>query len=190
MSESECLEAFDSLLVFIEEKEKNLENATVEDAMYIVDTLNAAIGAVVHMLHDFANEPERVSPLVHLRNNMQVIISRWERNCRLIPDRLQRCPTFETGNRGRPAYILEQEQVEMLLDLGFSCKGISSMFGVSRYTLYRRMDSWGLTGPNRFTDLSDDDLDELVRSIYSNHPHSGENLAIVIVYICKMNGLS
>ena len=52
------------------------------------------------------------------------------------------------------------------------------------------MDSLGLTGPKRFTDLSDEDLDELVRSIYSNHPHSGENLAIVIVYICKMNGLS
>ena len=39
------------MLVFIEEKDKNLKNATVENSMYIVDTLNAAIGAVVHMLY-------------------------------------------------------------------------------------------------------------------------------------------
>lgn len=52
------------------------------------------------------------------------------------------CETLRTGNPGRPQFYVPAETLEDLLGLGFSMAKISRMFGVSRWTIYRRIVIW------------------------------------------------
>lgn len=50
-----------------------------------------------------------------------------------------------TGRRGKPAFDIKEEQVNFLLEQGFNVGDISNMLGVSKRTLERRMQSFGLS---------------------------------------------
>ena len=65
--------------------------------------------------------------------------------------------------------------METLLEMGMSCAAISRQYGISRHTctLWRRMREWGMTGGRRYVALADDQLDDIIREIYSRHPHTG-----------------
>ena len=79
------------------------------------------------------------------------------------------CETLRTGNPGRPQLYLPAETLEDLLGLGFSVAKISRMFGVSRWTIYRRIQSYGLQNTVLFSLLSDAELDELVLEYMGRH---------------------
>lgn len=48
--------------------------------------------------------------------------------------------------------------------------------GISRYTLYRRLREEGILENLQFTDVSDDDLDDIILQIKLEHPNDGEVL--------------
>ena len=79
------------------------------------------------------------------------------------------CETLRTGTLGRPQFYVSAETLEDLLGLGFSMGKISRMFGVSRWTIFRRIQSYGLQNTVQFSLLSDAELDELVLEYMGRH---------------------
>ena len=79
---------------------------------------------------------------------------------------------------GRPKATIDIEEVEYLRSLNFSNTNIAEMIGVSRSTLYRRMESEGIDIRKKYTTISDSDLDCVVKAIKQIHPNDGEHLMI------------
>ena len=76
---------------------------------------------------------------------------------------------------GRPSLQIDIAQVTQLRKLGMSMTKISDIIGVSRSMLYRGLENADLVG---FTDLSDQQLDQLIASYKETHPHDGERMVI------------
>ena len=70
-----------------------------------------------------------------------------------------------TGNWavGRPKYEIPKDNLEELRGIGFSWSQIARMFGVSRWTLYRRIGEYDMQQMQPFTDISDDEVDAIVK---------------------------
>ena len=62
--------------------------------------------------------------------------------------------------------------------LRFSWTNVAKMLGISRSTLYRRLEEEGISSDARYSDINDSDLDQLVREIKSSHQRDGERLMI------------
>ena len=81
-----------------------------------------------------------------------------------------------SGSRGRPKLEITQQQLEYLLNLGFSCPRLSDILGVSLSTVRRRMNECGLSISALYSNISDDDLDALTSQIHLEYPNSGYRL--------------
>ena len=77
--------------------------------------------------------------------------------------------TICSGSVGRPSLDISSEMLENLLGLGFTCSKASRIFGVSRWTIYRRIQQFGLQSTRKFSSIPDSDLDNLVQSYTSRH---------------------
>ena len=74
---------------------------------------------------------------------------------------------------GRPAFDISAEQLEHLLELGFSATTTASLLGVSRSTVCRRMRDFGLSCSLKYCCISDESLDDIVRAICQEFPGCG-----------------
>jgi hypothetical protein len=59
--------------------------------------------------------------------------------------------------------------LEDLLELGFSKQRIGRLLGVSRWTIYRRVQEYGLYDVSAFSDLSDAEIDAKIRGYINRH---------------------
>ena len=80
-----------------------------------------------------------------------------------------RCNISQTGRPGRPSFLIQPEMLEDLLELGFSKQRIGRLLGVSRWTIYRRVQEYGLYHVSAFSDLSDAEIDEKIRGYINRH---------------------
>ena len=69
-------------------------------------------------------------------------------------------------------------EVEFLRGLQFSWTRIAEIMGVSRSTLYRRLEDDGIDHMLRYSQISNAQLDELMVTIKSHHPNDGERMII------------
>ena len=77
-----------------------------------------------------------------------------------------------------PAFQMDRidiDRLRELLDAGLPVTSIAATFGVNKKTVYRYMKYHSITR-ERFTDINDDDLHTLLKSIKENHPNDGEIL--------------
>ena len=79
-----------------------------------------------------------------------------------------------SSSRGRPASEIDPNEVEFLLSKGFSKSKIANILQVSRQTLYNKSFTWERTSFQKYTAISDTDLDLKVQQIKSTHPNDGE----------------
>lgn len=82
--------------------------------------------------------------------------------------------------KGRPRLLIPKEQLEGLRGLGFSWSAISNMLCVSERTVRRRRADYGMVlgSLGNFSQILDDQLDEMVRSILEVSPNSGERMVV------------
>ena len=73
---------------------------------------------------------------------------------------------------------MDIEDIEFLRQLRFTWTRIAQILGISRSTLYRRLDEEELSIHLTYTVISDADLDRLIESIKAVHPNDGERLMI------------
>lgn len=79
---------------------------------------------------------------------------------------------------GRPLLDVSIEKVEYLRGLQFSWTKIADILGISRSTLYRRLEQESIDLTCRYTNISENALDVVVASIKQAHPNDGERLMI------------
>lgn len=74
-----------------------------------------------------------------------------------------------------PKFDIPRSVLENLLDEGFLIKEISTMLSVSESTIYRRMSMYGLS-KLAFTEITDEELDVLLKEIAIQFPYCGYNM--------------
>ncbi len=80
---------------------------------------------------------------------------------------------YSAGVVGRPSYIISHEQLSFLIENGFTVPQISDMIGVSIGTVRRRMVEFGLSIRARYSQLTDNELDDIVHGIQVEFPFCG-----------------
>jgi len=73
---------------------------------------------------------------------------------------------WKTGGPGRPSFYIPKELLTELLDLHFSWT-IAKMFGVSRWTIMRRVEEYGSTHLQQFSEISDEMIDNIIKDYIS-----------------------
>lgn len=82
------------------------------------------------------------------------------------------CP--KTPGRGRPRFDIDLDRAAELHDMELSWQKIATAMGISRRTLYTHFAAAGRSTARRpFTDITDNDLNEIVADISRRHPLSG-----------------
>ncbi|KAK3747006.1 hypothetical protein QZH41_011963 [Actinostola sp. cb2023] len=77
------------------------------------------------------------------------------------------------GNRGRPKFNITKEQLEFLLERGFSLPNIASILGVSLRTIERRINKFNISTRLFYSEIDDDTLDDTIRDISRTFPSAG-----------------
>lgn len=78
-------------------------------------------------------------------------------------------PIRQISGPGRPSYNVPAELLEELRGMGLSWKKISAMFGVSRWTIARRVQEFGLEHLGLFSDMTDNQLDNIIKGYIERH---------------------
>ena len=144
-------------------------NDHLENGMELVQPENRDVVAV------YKNSVGNLAQyLRYLMEEWQKYISAMER----ISESLRfRVATSDRPIRGRPQFIISKEQLEYLRSMSFSWTSIASLLGVSRMTIFRRREEFGLINePDRT--LTDSELTNKVSEIKNTIPDAGEKLII------------
>lgn len=86
---------------------------------------------------------------------------------------LERPPVRYTGRIGRPRFDIPCQQLKVLIESGFTGPQVAEMLGTSLSTVRRRMQEFGLFIGCQYSDMSDDELDSVVRSMQSEFLNCG-----------------
>ena len=70
----------------------------------------------------------------------------------------------DTKGPGRPCFYIPRDVLLELPGLNFSWGKISKLFGVSRWTVMRRVQEYGLSELQQFSDISDDRIDAIIKT--------------------------
>ena len=87
-------------------------------------------------------------------------------DCTIPPVAL--CLQEYTGLRGRPKIVINIDSVELLRSCGYTWNEVASALQVARSTLWRRLKDAGVE-VNKYTDISDDELDSTLNPLISGH---------------------
>ena len=79
------------------------------------------------------------------------------------------------GTPGRPKIAIQRDVLEELRGICFSWDKIAKILNVSRWTVLRRVNEYSLQDLQRFTDMSDEEIDSIVKDYIDRHgPTTGE----------------
>ncbi|XP_047231291.1 uncharacterized protein LOC124874117 [Girardinichthys multiradiatus] len=84
----------------------------------------------------------------------------------------------EERRTGRPSIILPPEVIETHLHFGHTAADITNLFGVSEWTIRRRMAQYGIRLHDLLTPLNDEDLDEKATQIQQHQPNCGYKMML------------
>ena len=107
-----------------------------------------------------------------------------QNDCTIPPVFVPSYSRLYSGYRGRPYILLNLETVELLRCIGNTWNEIASSLQVNRTTLSRRIREGGYE-IERFTDISESELDTMLRELQRNYPFAGIKL-----YISTVCGIS
>ena len=85
-------------------------------------------------------------------------------------------PSRSTPNEcGAPMFEIPRSVLECYLEQNLTIEEISKILSVSKSTIYRRMRQYGLS-KMEFSNITNDELDQVLSDITKEFPHSGEGL--------------
>ena len=85
--------------------------------------------------------------------------------------------TTHNGRAWRPSYETDIAQVKLLRGYYFKWESIAKIFGIHRTTLWRRIKDCDFYAESNVA-MSNEELDDLIKSIENEHPLSGERIII------------
>lgn len=78
-----------------------------------------------------------------------------------------------TGSRGRPATIIDREQLQLLREKGFTADEMGSQLGCSPSLIYKKLASENLQLRKKYSNIDESELDEAVRDLHARHHNAG-----------------
>jgi hypothetical protein len=84
----------------------------------------------------------------------------------------------EQNQAGRPSSNISIEDIELLRQFHFTWTEIANILSVSRSTIYRKVEEYGIRRELSYTVISDTAIDEQIRAIKLIHPNDGERMVI------------
>ena len=135
--------------------------------------------------YDNSSEVETVTKVKRLSYTLQGVIDCVEKklydidSSSYVSSWLPEALVHRSGLVGRPRLAVNLLQVEFLRSWHFSWTRIAFTLCISRSTLWRRLTENGYDfSVNRFTDISDDSLNQEIKTIKENFPECGERMVI------------
>ncbi|XP_019620312.1 PREDICTED: uncharacterized protein LOC109466887 [Branchiostoma belcheri] len=99
--------------------------------------------------------------------------------CRNQIDAASESTTPEQENTGgRPRYVVDPGSMRASFDAGVAFNVQARVQGVSQSTMYRRRREMGFLQQNRYTNISDADLDQMMTRILARDPNCGRSMAL------------
>lgn len=151
----ECLSRFRQRLEYV----LNNDPLDLDFLEYIVTQERTFMNALENadLPADVCEAIEELSSLLHQRNNP---------------------PPFNSvvqiiGPYGRFRLQVTENHLQSLLQLGLPATCVADLLGVSRRTMYRRMQEYNMSVRSLYSTISNDALDAKVRDIKSRLPHAG-----------------
>ena len=74
---------------------------------------------------------------------------------------------------GRPRFSIPKAQLEYLVENNFTEPQMASIIGVSVRTIHRRLADFEISPTSKYSNLTDDELDEIVSGVQKDHPMCG-----------------
>ena len=139
----------------------SLESLPLESKQALVDAAERLFEVSVLLEPLLSNDAEPISEAI--RQILICLEASYEEEVRSV---------VVGHRRGRPALEIREEQLVFLLGNNFSVTDIAALLGCSTRTIQRRMREFGIDS-NRFNDLSDAHLDELVSEVVARLPNCG-----------------
>ena len=130
-----------------------------EEELRAIQSLVTSLNELMHLLHEMMQQWQQ-----HLENiGSQRPSSRYH------------IPQQRSSGPRRPSFTITQEQLVHLRSLSFSWTDISRMLGVSRMTLHRRREDFGML-PELSHSITDGQLDEVVENLRQELPDIGQSM--------------
>jgi hypothetical protein len=186
--ENTWLDVFNSIDQLLQniDKKANDEHISFHEASLILNKLETALSILVSLttLDIDLTENTRVvllqlsECLTELHNNWATKIDNMRRVTVTLPNLWVDIVNM-SGGRGRPSLCIPNEILEELRNSSYSWTEISKILQVSSWTVHRRVREYNLQHLDRFSDISDDELDQLILGYISRHGNTtGESYLI------------
>ena len=76
-------------------------------------------------------------------------------------------------HKGRPRFKISKEQLDFFVESGFTVPNIAGLLNVSCSTVERRMREFSISARNKYSSVSDEELDNIILDIKRNFPNAG-----------------
>ena len=154
-----------------------------EDVDHAPDRLRTAAETIQLLTTDIGNNKDFTDvasilnlSLIKVRNLIDQLQQYRNEMLDIFGERVYSSPPDSSRNSpGRPPYVIEEEQIR-LREMHFSWKKISELLGESESTLRRRRLMYGVTDQEelRWTQITDSDLENIVKEIQELTPNIGQ----------------
>ena len=150
----------------------------LENSSRIIDrNVEDSVSYRLEQLIFICSESERIWPEFVPRDVINKIAEAYSAFCQSEKEPCNENCLFsvvKTGSDGRPSFDIPQETLEMYLRYGLTRTKIAEIMGISRKTVTRRIDAFGLSDSlPRYTSIENDTLDSVVQEILRDFPNCG-----------------
>ena len=76
-------------------------------------------------------------------------------------------------HKGRPRFKISKEQLDFFVESGFTVPNIAGLLNVSCSTVERRMREFSISVRNKYSSVSDEELDNIILDIKRGFPNTG-----------------
>lgn len=188
-------EFFEQIEHFLSESGRQFGNCSHQYATYVVERMELCVSSTSNII---SHMDEYVSEGHHLLEEREVIVMYKQQVTELnaclrelsrewlmfleVAETAHSSVAYHasvdaTSRRGRPQFEVSSEQIQYLRSLCFSWTDISSLLGISRMTLYRRRQEFGL-GSDTGATLDAESLKRVLKEVRREHPNFGEKMMI------------
>lgn len=133
-----------------------------------VDYLQFVVNQEMVLFRSLSGQVEMPQDVVNALTELSTLVN-TEDNSNLTPSEV---PVLQ-GEMGRPQYVVCPQQLQSLIEMSLPVSCIAKVLGVSERTVKRRMHNNRLSIMQFYSNLTDEQLDSLVRSVKARTPHGG-----------------
>ncbi|KAL4009206.1 hypothetical protein ACER0C_003058 [Sarotherodon galilaeus] len=133
-----------------------------------VDYLQFVIDHEMVLLRSLSDQVEIPQSIINALIELSTVLSMEDVN-EQTPSQM----SVSEGKLGRPNYNVSPVQLQILTEMFLSITQIAKLIGISVRTVKRRLHEYGISIKQCYSTTSDEELDNLVRSIKTRTPHVG-----------------